>query len=246
MNYRGQNMNVLVTGASSGIGKAVAKYLSQNGYFVVLVARDEEKLNNVMKELPGQALVCPCDLTRLETIGTIFEKCKENEILLNGMVCAAGMSCVMPTKSCDISYMEEVLRLNLESFIMLSKWFSMRKYSNDNASIVAISSLASESCEKGQGVYSASKAGLEAYVKTLSKEVIRRKIRVNAIAPAFVDTPMMHGETAIIKYDIAKVEEYQHLGVIDPEYIACLAEFLLSDKAKCITGITIPVNGGAL
>ena len=239
-------MNVLVTGASSGIGKAVAKYLSQKGYFVVLVARNEEKLNNVAEELSGLSLVCPCDLSRLETINTIFEKCKENEILLDGMVCAAGMACVMPTKSCDISYMEETLRLNLESFIMLSKWFGMKKYSNNNASIVAISSLASNSCEKGQGVYSASKAGVEAFVKTFSKEVVRRGIRVNAIAPAFVDTPMMHGETALVKYDIAKVEEYQYLGVIDPEYIAYLVEFLLSDKSKYITGTTIPVNGGAL
>ncbi len=238
--------SILVTGASSGIGKAIAVYLAEKGYHVIMVARNLEKLEEIKLNSEGKMSIFSYDLMNLHDIAKIFDFCSEKNIKLDGMVCAAGVASAMPVKVCDSLKLEETMRVNFESAVMLSKIFIKKKISHDGASMVFISSLATQGCEKGQVAYAASKASVESFVKVLSKEVIARDIRVNAVAPALVNTPMMNGETSVIKYKAEEVEKYQCLGVIDPVNIAYLVEFLLSDKSKYITGTTIPVNGGSM
>lgn len=231
-------MNILVTGASSGIGRATAKLLDRAGYQLVLVARRQELLDNLQKELINSSLVYPFDLQELEKIEEIFRVCQENGIKLDGLVHCAGVGVTIPVKSNSIEQMTSIMQTNYFSFIELGKYFSMRMYSNKNSAIVAVSSISSLVCYPGSAAYAASKSAINAAVRVMSKEFMRRKIRVNAILPAYVDSPM--GPS---KDDTSYIAQ-QPLGIIEPEYIAYMVEYLLSEKAKYMTGTLIPISGG--
>lgn len=237
--------NILVTGASSGIGAAVSKYLSEQEYFVILVARNEDKLKKIQGELHGESLIVPYDFSELENIENIFYNCRNSELKLDGLVHCAGINNDIPIRANDVEVMQEVTTVNYFSFVELGKHFNKKKYSNDNASIVAISSSASISCGKGMCTYAASKAALNASVKVMGKEFLKRKQRVNAILPTFVDTPMAARMNESLG-DLEKKVAGQPLGLIEPEHIAYLTEFLLSDKSSYITGACIPVSAGAI
>lgn len=145
----------------------------------------------------------------------------------------------------DIEIMKEVTAINYYSFVELGKYFNKKKYSNDRASVVAISSSAAETCTKGMCTYAASKAALNAAVKVMGREFLKRYQRVNAILPTFVDTPMaVRMDDALGDLD-SKIAG-QPLGLIDPGQIAYLVEFLISDKSSYITGACIPVSAGAI
>lgn len=236
---------VLVTGASSGIGAATSEYLSEQGYFVVLVARNEDRLNQISEKLSGESLIVPYDLSETAHIEDIFTKCRDNGIQLDGLVHCAGINNDIPIRANDIEIMKEVTAINYYSFVELGKYFNKKKYSNDRASVVAISSSAAETCAKGMCTYAASKAALNAAVKVMGREFLKRYQRVNAIMPTFVDTPMaVRMDDALGDLD-SKIAG-QPLGLIAPEQIAYLVEFLISDKSSYITGACIPVSAGAI
>lgn len=231
--------NILITGASSGIGEAVSRELSEQGYTVILVARNEEKLLRISSEIGNNCYTYPFDLEKLDRIKDIFEFCRKQGILLNGMVHCAGMTTTVGIRENDISVMESVFKVNCEAFLELGKHFLKRKYSENNSGVVAISSLAAQRCKKGTAVYSASKAALDAAVAVMAKESEKRNIRVNSICPGYVDTGMIDYLAGVVG-----IQQEQKLGIIEPEYIAYLTEFLLSDKAKYITDAHIPVSAG--
>lgn len=231
--------NVLITGASSGIGEQTARYLSEVGYHVIMVARNEKKLSEIAKELPNSCDIVPFDLMNLEQIEEIFKFCKEKEMKLDGFVHCAGITHDMPVRTNDLQELSEIHTINYASFVEFGKYFSKKKYSNDDSSIVAISSVASKYCSAGLCNYSASKAAVNAAVKVMAKEFIHRRIRVNSIMPAYVKTPMIS--------DVEEREDLkgiQPLGIIEPIYISYLIEWLLSDKSKYVTGSHIPVSAG--
>ncbi len=236
---------ILITGATSGIGKAISYHLSDCGYYTVLCGRDTGKLEKIKTELGENVDTICCDLSNLDSASYVFEESKRRGLMYDGFVYSAGVSCIHAARNCDTSVMENTFHVNIESFIALSSYFVRKKYSNDQSSIVAISSLAATNQTKGQSIYVATKAAVEGYVKALSIDASDRKIRVNAISPAFVNTPMMNGEDALVRYDAEKIKDNQPLGVIEPIYLAYLAEFLLSDKSSYITGSVVPVSGGA-
>lgn len=254
--------NFLIIGASSGIGEACARLLSTKGHTTVLVARRRERLESLAKELPSQVFCYPCDLEDTENIKNIFLFCKEKELKLDGMIYSAGINADIPLKAFSAEMFAKVLRVNCIAFAELGKYFCNRKYSNDFSRIVAISSSASQSCDKGMGMYSASKAALNALVKTMSKEFLGRGILVNAIMPAGVLTPMATEKIRVMTGTEIDIEELSHriqkngikvniddeqpLGFIMPENISELAEFLISDANKYITGALVPISAGCI
>lgn len=235
--------NILLTGASQGIGAETARYLSAQGATVILVARNAEKLKEIQKSISGRSYIFPYDLNDLEHIHTIFDFCIQSGIKLNGLVYCAGVNHDIPVRNNDVGLMCETLTVNYMAFVELSKYFIKKKYSEDDGSIVAVSSNATNIISSGMSTYTSSKAALEAAVKVLAKEVLKRRIRVNAIAPACVDTEMIAHSPSINKDEICHV---QPLGLIETAYVSYLVEFLLSDKAKYITGAVIPVSAGNL
>lgn len=226
---------ILVTGASSGIGAETVKYLSKCGYNIVMVARNTERMKEIASQIDVEPVIISYDLGDLSDIESIFIKCKEHDLLLDGMVHAAGIVQDTPIRTIDTKIMQEVTTIHYYAFVELSKYFSRKRYSNDGSSIVAISSMASVLHEKGMCTYSAAKSAMDAAVGVMSKEFSNRSIRVNAILPRLVNTPMI----ANLGYlDQDSVKE-----ALDPIQIAYLVEFLLSDKSKHITNAHIPVGG---
>ena len=233
--------NILITGASSGIGKEISLYLAKQGTTVILIGRNEERLREIKEQIGDKAYTYVCDLNHTEKIRGIFDFCRENGLKLDGMVHSAGISEPMPVRSVSIQNVEETMRVNCMSFAELGKYFGGKRYSNEQASVVAISSLAATRPVMGQVSYAASKAALNSMVEVMSKEFLKRKIRVNAIMPSYVDTPMVaEGGSLGMNNGIYQMP----LGVIEPIQIAYLTEFLLSDRSKYITGAAIPVSAG--
>ena len=229
---------ILITGASSGIGRETAKHLDKCGYSLVLVARTNEKLKTLEVELENPSLICATDLCELAKIEEIFHKCAEKKIQLAGLVHCAGVGNNTPVRSNEIEEMENTMTTNYYSFMELVKYFGMRKYSLEGASIVAVSSISPLTCYSGSCNYAASKSAINTAVKVMAKEYLRRKIRVNAVLPGYVNTPLGPDE------DDPVYIEQQPLGIIKAPYVAYLIEFLLSDKSRYMTGTLIPISGG--
>lgn len=232
---------VLVTGASSGIGKVTAKYLDSIGYRVVMVARSKQKLQEVAGALKNDPLYVPYDLLDLKNIEQIFATCKQHKIKLDGLVHCAGINRDMPIKVNNIDAMMDVTKLNYMAFVELGKFFSSARYSNAGSSIIAMSSAAVYTCQKCMCSYTASKAAIDATVQVMAKEFAKRRIRANSIQPTFVDTEML--------YNTPNWEEKAAnlpLGLVEPIQIAYLVEFLLSDKAKYISGSNIKVSSAVV
>lgn len=239
-----ENKTVLVTGATSGIGWAVAERLATEGAKIVAVGRNKEKLAELEQKFPDRIYPYVYDLLDLEHIQEIFAFCKVKGFKLDGLVHCAGIAynCVIRTNI--IEEMEETMRLNCFAFIELGKYFSMKKYSNDGGALVAISSIETFTNEKGLSQYAASKAALNSVVKVMSKEFAKRKLRVNAILPASVKTPMLMDTANQIENYMEMVEARQPLGLIEPDHIGYMAEYLLSDCARYMTGELVVMSGG--
>jgi len=242
-NFTGKN--ILITGASSGIGKSVAKFLSDNGATVILVARNKDKLMKVSSELQGKSKIFPYDLTNLESINQIFDFCMLENLKLSGMVYCAGICPMMTIQENDISVMLDTFKINYFAFVEMVKHFSSELYSFDNSSIVAISSDAAVIGGYRQAIYSGSKAALNISVKSIGKELqFKRKIRINTIMPSAVETEMLDE----LRNKSTNLDENilirQIFGIIEPDNIAALVGYLFSEMGKYMTGLSIPVNGG--
>ncbi len=236
--------NILVTGATSGIGYEIACQFDQEGANLMLVGRTEKKLEEMKHKFTGNTVTIPYDLLNLEDIETIFQTAKEKLGKLNGMVHCAGIAETSVIKANETEVIKRNMDVNTFSFVELGKYFSLKKYSANESAIVAISSISSILNDPGMIQYSASKAALNAAVKTMAKEFLRRKIRVNAILPANVNTKMFTSGEDVIENFMETSLERQPLGIIETDQIAYLTEFLLSDNAKYITGETVVVGGG--
>lgn len=252
--------NYMIVGATSGIGEACAKLLSNSDVRLVVVGRNQEKLEWLKNNLEGEIIPVTYDLADLQGIKEIYSVCRTHSFKLDGMVYSAGMDGTWPVKVNPIAKMRDMMDVNCFAFVELAKQFYSKRNSNDGASVVAISSIASLTMEPGMMAYSTSKAALNAAVKTMAKEFVRRKIRVNAVLPAGVYTPMAekkgellagirHEEedvnpNAVALRSTATVGNEQSLGMITAEIVAEEVRFLLSDKARYKTGALEVIGAG--
>lgn len=234
---------ILVTGASSGIGKAAAELLSKLGATVVLCARNKEQLRNTLAvmEAPSRHIVLSFDLCRFEDYEQLFEKAADGE-KLTGMVHSAGVSKALPLKIMSKKWIDEIFEINYYAFMFLTSWFAKKKYS-DGGSIVGISAVNAHYPQKCMSIYAASKGALEASVRTLALELASKNIRINSVVPGAVKTPMAD----LVSEDILRqIVDRQLLGMENPEQIANVIAFLISDNSSCITGRNIYADGGVL
>jgi len=237
------NKKILVTGSSSGIGRAASIYLSKLGAKLVLVARNEERLKDTLSKLSGQGhLYIVADLEELEDMSVIFDEAIKDGEKLSGLVHSAGFSQVLPINMLTREKMYKEMNINYFCFIELVRQFSKKKY-NNGGSIVGISSIASDRAEQCQTNYAASKAAMDIAAQALSIELTKKNIRINTILPGAILTNMAK-QVEENGVDLEQIKKLQLLGMGQPDDIASAIAFLISDMSKFITGRKLFVDGG--
>jgi len=240
--------NVIVTGGSRGLGLGIARRLAASGYRVIAIARKEnsEMLAAIQEsELanPGSFHFVPFDLATIEEIPNLVKTLQKNFGAIYGLVNNAGMSFdgslpLMPT-----SQIEQLLRVNTLSPIVLTKYVVRSMMADGGGRIVSLSSITAFNGYSGLSVYSATKASLVGFSRSLAREVGRMGINVNLVAPGFIETDMTHGIKEAQREQLERRSALKRLADIDD--VANAVEFLLSDKAKNITGTVLTVDAGS-
>lgn len=240
------NQFIVVTGAGSGIGKAVALMLNKLGAGVIAVDISSDGLQSLHNEAAcSEQIYNECfDLTAdIAGLPVFVSEMKEKYGKLSGLVCAAGMTQIKPLQLSGLQDYQKIFNLNYFAPIFLAKGFLDRRVNiGSGAAVVFISSIEAITARRAMGAYAGSKAALSATAKTMAKEVSQQGIRVNCIMPGDVKTPM----TEAIPGMLEERAPLFPLGIGQPEDIAALAAFLLSDKAGWITGKDYIIDGGFL
>jgi NAD(P)-dependent dehydrogenase (short-subunit alcohol dehydrogenase family) len=247
MNLSGKN--ILVTGASSGIGKGIAIFLSKAGANIIMAARNEEKLKETYNELePGNHSYYLIDLNNLNEIESMMDNVCSDGRKLNGIVHSAGISRTIPIQYLKSDDLKGIMSINFYSFMELVKHFSKRKYNDNGGSIVAISSISSKVGARGLSAYCASKGALDSAIRSMALELAPKNIRINSVAPGMIKTQIYDGLIEIVnnKDFEADLKKRQIMGLGTPEDVASATAFLLSDASRFITGTSMIVDGGYL
>lgn len=235
--------SILITGASSGIGKATAINCSRMGATIVATGRNVECLADTMKQLDGKGHICiPSDLTAQDGIASIVETTP----YLDGIVHCAGIGHRKPCKAIDAEDINVVVSNNFTSAVLLQSALLASKKINKGASIVFISSRTADIPTIANSLYSASKGAIRSYSKCLSLELAPKQIRVNCISPAMVWTNLITADGADIEQLEKEQRKYPLKRYGQPEDIANLAIYLLSDAASWMTGSCIDITGGSI
>jgi 3-oxoacyl-[acyl-carrier protein] reductase len=237
----------VVTGASQGIGEAIALSLAQAGAEVILVDIQEDKLTEVTSKIMssgGQAAFYCVDVSRFdqitEVVATIIEKHKKIDHLINN----AGITRDNLLLRMKEDEWDSVIAVNLKGVFNCSKAVIRHMVSNRYGRIVNISSVVGLMGNVGQSNYSASKAGVVGFTKSMAREVAPRGITVNAVAPGYITTSMTESLPDSITKMFIDLIPMKRFG--SPEEVARAVKFLLSDDSSYITGQVIGVNGGML
>lgn len=239
-----KNKNVLITGGGSGIGRATAKTLAEAGANIVLMDISAEGLDETAIILNNERTTKICiDLTDYDKIASSIDQIVRNIGKLDGIVHCAGKSSRKPLNVLSKNGFGLVMDINFYSFVELVRVATKKKYFNDGGSIVVMSSVSSVRGYKAKTEYCVSKAAVDAFVRCTSLELASRKIRINSIQAAEVLTPM-----ALKAKEIGEAVSGQTvaspLGPTEPEEVANLIAFLLSDATRTITGTGILIDGG--
>ncbi len=234
---------VLVTGASSGIGRATAILCSQMGAQVVITGRNEDRLQETLDSLSSEGnLLIAADLTDEGSRTRLVEEIPT----LDGIVHCAGIGHRKPCKAINAEDIATVMNANFNAAVLLQAGLLAKKKVNKSASLVFVSSRAAEIPSLANSLYSASKGALKSYAKCLSLELAPRAIRVNCICPAMVWTPLVLSEGVSEEELQAEQAKYPLKRYGKPEDIANLAVFLLSDASSWMTGSCIDITGGSI
>lgn len=236
----------LVTGASSGIGKATAIALSRQGATVVLIGRNEERLNETKSLMEERKhIIISCDLCRVDDMKEVFDKATEDGQKLDGIVHCAGLDLTATINSLNRDVFDEMMHINIYVLLDMLRLFAKKRYHQDSSSVVAISSIAASNPEKCQTVYATAKAGMNAAVQAMAQELVNKGMRINTIMPGLTRTPMFNGMQEQLGEEQANnLANHQLLGIAEPEEIANAIMFLLSDASSVITGRAMYTDSG--
>lgn len=238
-----EGKHILVTGASSGMGRATAVLLSEFGATVSIVARGEERLRETLSRMSGSGhRFFVCDLSDTERIGGLVSDVVGGSGPVDGLIHCAGVGANLPVAMTKPDVIDAVMRTNFYSFAELIRFLSKKKNSRNGASFVGVSSVASIKGDKSQGAYAASKAAMNAYVHPAAKELAGRGIRVNTVAFGMIRTEAYQRFLDAGGQDAALGNQY--LGYGEPGDAANLLLFLVSGASRLITGTTILCDGG--
>lgn len=247
MGKRLESKTALVTGASSGIGKAVALLLAYEGASVVAVGRNEERLKGLCREIAdsgGKAHYLVCDLSQSIEREKLDEGVSRlGHERLNILINAAGIQKIQPIMNSKPEFWRDLMEINVIAPADLVRRFLPRF--SKKSSVVNIASVAAAMAVPGSAEYGATKAALVSFTRTAAAELVARGIRVNAVLPGMVQTPMLDQmKTNHSKEQWLELERRHPLGFGTPDAVAQAVGFLVSDEAAWITGASLVVDGG--
>lgn len=239
--------NVIVTGGSRGLGLGIARKLAAAGYRVIAIARGEsEQLTCAMREGKssgqGSLVFKAFDLENFSSIHALVKELRKEFGAIHGLVNNAGLGTSGILATMHDSQIERLVRLNTLSPIMLTKYVVRAMMADGGGRIVNVASIVAFTGYSGISVYSATKASIIGFTKSLAREIGPLGINVNAIAPGFLDTEMTESLTGQQREQIARRSALHHLAEVDD--VANAVEYLLSDKARNITGTVLTVDAG--
>jgi NAD(P)-dependent dehydrogenase (short-subunit alcohol dehydrogenase family) len=237
---------VLVTGASSGIGRETAVVMSELGARVIVTGRRAEALAATAARMtPRSHAIEPFDLNAVDAIAGWLEHLASRYGPLDGLVHAAGLQKTAGLRAVSVEMVQETFRVNVESAVMLVKAFRQKRCRAEASSVVLVSSVRALVGAPATAVYAASKAALIGLTRSLASELAREGIRVNCIAPGMVESEMTDQIRRTLTDDQFQALVAEHpLGLGTPTDVAYAAAYLLSDAARWMTGHTLVVDGG--
>lgn len=237
---------IVVTGASSGIGRQCAIACSIRGARVILMARNSDRLNETLSEMTGTGhVIMSLDLNEFRAVDEQLRDKKELIGPVHGLVHCAGISTTLPLRMISEQHLHTFFQTNVNAAIHLTKLIMKPSNMTQGGSIIFMTSVMGVVGEAGKTLYSLSKGALVAGAKSLAIELAPKGVRVNCISPGVVVTPM--SDSAIYSQDEASLERIKSyhplgLGLVDDVANACV--FLLSDASRWITGTNLLVDGG--
>lgn len=240
-----EGKRILVTGASSGIGRATAIAAAARGARIVLTARRAAALEETRRLCPGEGhRVVAGDLTDSAFLDGLLA----SGAPFDGLAHVAGVCPIEPVSAFALARAEAAMRINCLCFVELVRRLARPACHARGFSAVAVSSVSAAVGWNGGAVYCATKGALSASVRALAVELAPRGMRVNAVCPSNVQTPMFEAGAGRMMDDAARAAllKRQPLGLGEPEQVALPICFLLSDAASFVTGVNLPVDGGYL
>lgn len=238
--------NILITGASSGIGRATAIACSRMGARVILNGRNTDALEETVRKITigegiDKPLIVPADLSTDEGINKLVSECPN----LDGIVSNAGIMKLTLAQFISAEEINRIHRVNLIAPMLLTKGLIRKRKINKNASIVFTSSAAGVfRVSPGNAIYASAKSGLDAYMRTLALELAGKGIRCNSVNPGMVETALLNS-VQFSEEELEREKKNYPLGKFaKPEDVANTIIFLLSDASNCITGTAIKVDCG--
>lgn len=246
MSYNPYSLNgktILITGASSGIGRATAIECSKMGANLVIVGRNKERLQQTLDSLSGSGhMQIVADLLvqdDIDKVATVVPK-------IDGLVNNAGITRTALIGFYKEKILEEVFRTNVFSPMLLTKALLRNKKINEYGSIVFTSSISAYTTNYANGIYGSSKAAIARYMHYCVRELAQKNIRANSVHPGMVETPLIHGE-GYSEEDLQKdMQKYYMKRYGRPEEIAWAIIYLLSDASAWVTGTELKIDGGVL
>ena len=243
--YDFSGKRIVVTGATSGIGRATAISLSNQGAEVCILARDKEKMRNTLELLHGDRHKGYVkDLGESGGYQDILDDIVSDGHKIDGLVYCAGIAKILPVGFLNKKNMDESMTTNLYSFVEMVSLLSKKKY-HDKASIVGVSSISTLYPQKCQSIYVATKSAMNSMVTSMAIELAEKNIRINTVMPSSTNTQML--KEAFENKTEEQIKEsisQQVLGLAEPEDIADIIMFLLSDASRMITGREIYADAG--
>ncbi|WP_022765825.1 SDR family NAD(P)-dependent oxidoreductase [Butyrivibrio sp. XPD2006] len=244
-----KDKNVMIIGASSGIGEQTARLVNQYGGKTILISRNIDKLCEIKNEL-GEKSCCAyeMDISDLNNIGLKIASIISETGPLDGLVYSAGVSRFTPIAQAKPEIMQNVFNTNFFGFVECVRQVSRKGRFNPGLRVVGVSSVSSFHGNKARIAYCSSKAAMNSAVQCMALELSKKGICVNAVAPSLTNTNMFKAWLENSDENAEAVNNLlsrQYLGVAEPLDIANAIVYLLSPQARFITGITLPVDGGA-
>ena len=238
-------MNIILTGATSGIGFETLKQLVKNNHTVFAIGRDFSKIDSFIQGNKKQIKKYVFNFVTVQEIAKLFSDFDVNNEKFDGLIHCAGIEETIPLSLYNPDKIKQIYDINVFAGIELLRHFTKKKYSNDGASVVFLSSVMGVLGQPGKMGYCSTKAAVLGMVKAGALEFAKRKIRVNAVSPGVVNTPMTQNLFKQIGEErIKQIIEMHPLGIGNVEDIVPAILFLISENSKWITGQNFVIDGG--